>query len=265
MVAQMPSTRRHLHRTTHAVQIPNPHLIIRAFGKAAVSIGGKTLNPSDWQTQSVREMFFFFLTNSKQLTRDQVCEALWRDMDGHQKTKVRFKNDMYRLRRAVGQEVITYRDALYSFNRSLDFEYDVEAFESFLSRARSAPSIEEQVRLYQQAVELVSGPFLEDIHADWATVERERLSQTYLAAMLILAELLQKQAQPELALAICQRALEHDPVFEAAYILSMKAYNRMGDRPAIIRTYQACKETLQRQIGVPPSRETEQTYHSLIT
>ena len=124
----MPAIRRHLHRTAHIVQIPNPHLIIRAFGKASVSVGGKLLTLSDWQTQSVRDLFFFFLTSEKPLTREQIGLVLWPDLDEPQKIKLRFKNDIYRLRRAVGQEVITYEDVLYSFNRSLDFEYDDEAF-----------------------------------------------------------------------------------------------------------------------------------------
>jgi two-component SAPR family response regulator len=264
MAAQMPPTRRHLHRMAHVVQIPNPHLIIHAFGKASVSVGGKLLTLSDWQTQSVRDLFFFFLTSEKTLTREQVAMALWPDIDEPQKIKLRFKNDIYRLRRAVGQEVITYEDVLYSFNRNLDFEYDVEAFESYLARAKSVKGIEEQVAYYEKAVALVTGPFLDDIYADWTIVERERLNQSYLSALQTLAELLQKQARPEQALVICQRALEYDPTFEAAYSLSMQMHHRMGDRASVIRTYQACAEALQRQIGLPPSKETEQLYRRLI-
>jgi two-component SAPR family response regulator len=249
---------------THVVQIPNPHLIIRAFGKASISVGGKQLALSDWQTQSVRDLFFYFLISQKPLTKEQVGEILWPDIDDPQKIKLRFKNEIYRLRRAVGQDVITYEDVFYSFNRALDFEYDVEAFDSFLARAKTTKDIQEQITLFQKAVDLVSGPFLNDIYADWAMIERERLSQAYLTALMTLAELLLKQAQPEQALATCKRALNYDIAFEAAYALSMQIYYRMGDRASIIRTYQACQDALNRQLGFPPSDDTDQLYRRLI-
>ncbi|RJP54131.1 MAG: hypothetical protein C4586_00315 [Anaerolineaceae bacterium] len=264
LAAKIPAMRRQLHRTAHVIQIPNARLIIRAFGQASVRVGGKLLTLSDWQTQSVRDLFFYFLTSSKPLTKEQVGATLWPDVDEPQKLKLRFKNMIYRLRRAVGQDVITYEDVFYSFNRSLDFEYDVEAFEAFLARARSTDDFEEQIDFYQRAVDLVHGPFLEDIYADWVLLEREHLSQTYLATLLILAELFQKQAQPEQAVAACQRALEFDLAFEPAYALSMQVYHRMGDRASVIRTYQACEETMQRQLGLPPSKETRDLYQRLI-
>jgi len=264
IAAKMPETRRHLHRMTHVVQIPNPHLIIHAFGKASTSVGGKLLNLSDWQTQSVRDLFFYFLTSKKPLTREQLGNTLWPDIDEPQKIKLRFKNDIYRLRRAVGQDVITYEDVFYRFNHALDFEYDVEAFESFLARAKLTINTEEQILLYQKAVDLVRGPFLNDIYADWAMIERERLNQTYLAALLTLAELLLKQASPERALAACRRVLDYDIAFEAAYALSMQIYHRMGDRASIIRTYQDCQDALYRQLGLLPSNDTDQLYRRLI-
>lgn len=265
MAGKMPEIRRHLHRTAHVVQIPNPHLIIRAFGKASVSVGGRTLTNSDWQTQAVRDMFFFFLASRKPLTREQVGEMLWPELDDPQRIKLRFKNYIYRLRRAVGQDVITYEETFYRFKRDLDFEYDVEAFESFLAHAKSAGDIQEQIDLYQKAVDLVTGPFLDDTYADWALLERDHLNQSYLAALLTLADLLHRQAQAERALAVCQRVLEHDPASEAAYSLSMQIYHRINDRAGIIRTYQTCQEALLRHIGFPPSNETEQLYRRLIT
>lgn len=264
LAGKMPDARRQLHRTAHVIQIPNAHLIVQALGPASVSVGGKLLTLSDWQTQSVRDLFFYFLKSPKPLTKEQVGETLWPEVDEPQKLKLRFKNEIYRLRRAVGQDVITYEDVFYRFNRALDFEYDVEAFEAFLVRAKSTPNLEEQIRLYQKAVDLVRGPFLEDVYADWVMLEREHLSQAYLSALLCLAELFQKQAQPENALVMCQRAMDYDPAFESAYSLSMQVYHRMGDRASIIRMYQVCEETMQRQLGLAPSKETEELYQRLI-
>jgi DNA-binding SARP family transcriptional activator len=79
-----------------------------------------------------------------------------------------------------------------------------------------------------------------------------------------LAELLQKQARPEQALAACQRALDYDLSCEAAYVLSMQIYHRLNDRASIIRTYQACQDVLQRKLGFPPSNDTDQLYRRLI-
>jgi ATP/maltotriose-dependent transcriptional regulator MalT/two-component SAPR family response regulator len=260
---RLPATRRQLHRTAHVVQIPNPHLIIQAFGQASVTVGGKLLTLSDWQTQSVRDLFFYFLTIQKPLTKEQVGETLWPEVDDPQKLKLRFKNEIYRLRRAVGQDVIAYEDVYYRFNRSLDFEYDVEAFESFLARARVTINPLEQARFYQNAVDLIDGPFLKDIYADWAMLERERLGQIYLSALITLAEIFQKLAQPERALETCQRAIDYEATFEAAYILSMQIYHRMGDRASVIRIYQAFEETMQRQLGLLPTKETKELYQRL--
>jgi DNA-binding SARP family transcriptional activator len=44
----------------------------------------------------------------------------------------------------------------------------------------------------------------------------------------------------------------------------MQIYHRAGDRTSIIRTYQAYKEALQRQLDMSPSKETEELYRRLI-
>ena len=65
-------------------------------------------------------------------------------------------------------------------------------------------------------------------------------------------------------MAICKRALDYDVTFEAAYALSMQVYHRMGDRAAIVRTFQTCEEVMQRELGLPPSRETKELYKRLV-
>lgn len=260
LATRMPGIRRQLRRQARVVQGPIPHLTIQAFGQAVVSLGGVPLTLSDWQTQSVRDLFFYFLTITKPMTKEQIGEILWQDVDEPSKLKLRFKNEIYRLRKAVGQETITYKDIYYSFNRKLDYEYDVEAFESHIARAKAAESTREKIEFFQKAVDLVKGPYLKDVYADWAAYDRERLNQAYLNALVSLGNLYQTNAQPEKALEVCQQAISYDPAFETAYQITMQAYHRLSDQNSVRRTYQACVEVMKRKFQMPPSPETEELY-----
>ncbi len=264
LAGKLPGVRRQLRRQARVVSGPTPHLVIQAFGQASVSIDGRKLTTSDWQTQSVRELFFYLLSSSRALTKEQIGDALWQDVNDPAKVKLRFKNEVYRLRRAVGQDVIIFDDDHYSFNRNLDYEYDVEAFAAFIARAKSAADIKGQIDYYQRAVDLVQGLFLNDLYTDWISPERERLGQAYLEALVNLADLYLKQAQLESAVTTSQRAIEFDPASEAACCVSMQAYSRLGDRAAVTRVYQACAAATKRLFGLPPSRETEDLYRRLM-
>ena len=219
----------------------------------------------DWQTQSVRELFFYFLTLKRPMTKEQIQEALWSDITEPAKSSLRFKNEIYRLRRALGQDVIRFKEDRYQFNPVLDHEYDVEAFEAFVTKAKSLFDPAEQISLYQRAVDLVHGHYLEDVDATWVWPERERLNQAYLWASLAVAELYLKDGQTLEALKTCEDALAYDSTFEATYRLKMQVYRRLGDRGSIIYTYRTCEQVMRDIYNLPPSEETQKLYQKLTT
>ncbi|MFH2102576.1 MAG: tetratricopeptide repeat protein [Chloroflexota bacterium] len=261
--SRLPTLRRKLRRTANIIPLP-PRMTIQAFGKAQVRVNGKLLNNSQWQSRSVKELFFFFLHNPAALTKEQIGEVFWPESSPDQ-LKLRFKNDLYRLRRALGQDVILFDGNRYRFNHDLDFEYDVETYLTNLSRARKISELAEKIQAYQDAISVVRGLYLEDLDSTWVLPERERFRQKYLAALLNLAGLLLDNGKEEEALQTCQYALASDSCLEEAHRLIMRAHASLGDRQAVARQYQVCRNALDNELGLRPSSETEALYLQLIS
>jgi two-component SAPR family response regulator len=254
---EMPEIRRRIRRLARTMEMPDAKLTIQGIGRPQVKVGEKLLNMSDWQTQSVRDLFFYFLAMEEPMTKEQIGTALWPDLEEPSKLKIRFKNDIYRLRRAVGSDTILFENDLYGFNRSMDYEYDVEAFEGFLYQAKLAKDSEMQIKLYQKAVNLVGGNFLEGVDAEWVLIERERINQEFLPTLLVLADLLKNNNKVHEALATYQQAIEHDPTFEAAYLAAMRIYLQLDDRVSGHKLYESYTEMMLNELDLPPSLEME--------
>jgi DNA-binding SARP family transcriptional activator len=255
----LPGIRKKLRQLSSSVPVQVPHISIHTLGKAQVRINGKLISSTEWQTKSVRDMFFYFFFMAKPVTKEKIGAAFWPDISPAQ-LKLRFKNNIYRLRHALGQEVILFEDNLYRFNTDLDYECDLDQYESELALARTTQDISQQIDHYQKAFELVHGPFLEDIHADWAWHQRERLDQLYLSFTLTLARLLLQKGSKEEALQVCQRALDRDHCMEEAHQLAMQIYATMRDKAAITRQYRLCQKILHNELGSDPSPETQAVF-----
>lgn len=260
---KLPAIRRTLRHHVQSIQMPVAGLVIRAFGRPEVVVNGKPVNMSDWRTQSVRDLFFYFLNKREAVTKEQVGAVLFPETTDLPALKKRFKNEIYRLRRAVGRDVIVFAEEYYLFNRALDYEYDVEAFDTYLKRAQKSRDIVEQIEWYQKAVDLVQGSYLSDVDADWVAHERLRLGQAYTTALEELALRYLNVNHLEKCISICQLGLSLDRCNEILYQLSMRVYAILGDRVSIARLYQACKAALSSGLGLAPSLETEKLFREL--
>ncbi len=224
---------------------------------------GASIPMSDWRTKSVRDLFFYFLFIQEAMTKEQIGAVLWPEITDPQTLKARFKDEIYRLRRTVGKNAIVFDEVYYRFNRTLDYEYDVEALESYLAHARKTKDREKCIEYYQKAVDLVHGPYLSEVDANWASEERERLGQVYIAALEELAHLYLNSNELDQCLSICQLALAQNRYYEVIYQLEMRVYAALGDRASIARQYQASKVALEEGLGISLSQETENLYRDL--
>jgi two-component SAPR family response regulator len=208
-------------------------------------------------------MFFLFLAHPEGLTKEQVGLYFWPDATPDE-LKLRFKNTLYRLRRAVGRQTILLQDDYYQFNWSLDYEYDVESFVTAFERAQKAQDPGEKAAFLKIAVEHYKGEYLSEIEEIWAITDRQRYYQMYLDALMRLATGFVERKTYKTALRYCYQALTEDACLEDAHRLAMRIHAAMGNRAAIVRQYERCRTALIKEINAPPSQQTRDLYETLI-
>jgi two-component SAPR family response regulator len=197
------------------------------------------------------------------VTKEDIGEVFWPEAD-QQTIRLRFKNSIYRVRHALGTESVTLSDEVYRFNRTLDYDYDVEDFLQEISSAQSTNDQNVKIQHLKNALALYKGPYLPKMDYEWALVQRENLHQKYLAIASNLIDLLIETKQYQQAIAYSDRAIEIDPCLEAAHRSAMVAYSALGDKAGMVRQFDKCKKLLLNDLGVTPSPQTETLYRTLI-
>lgn len=249
-------------RHSSAVQSESPSLNIRGFGKMQVWLGDKLITGKDWKTRGVRDLFFYLLSQPEGVTKEEIGMVFWPDADPDA-IRLRFKNSIYRLRRAVGAEAVSFTGDVYKFNSEIDHRYDVKDFLDELKQAKTVVDLSEKIKHLSRAINHYHGDFLPKLDQDWVTIEREKLRQDFMKAALILMDLYLDTGKYAEAISISHRALEQDLYDEAVYRCSMVAYSALNDRPAVARQFEKCKQLLKKDLNLEPSPQTIKLFNSL--
>ncbi|MGV8025960.1 MAG: tetratricopeptide repeat protein [Anaerolineaceae bacterium] len=257
------NVRRKIRKHASVVPFAAPKLIIRGFGKTEVYLNNKLLSTSDWMTQTSRDLFFLFLSNPEGMTKEEVGLIFWPD-SSMEELKRRFKNSIYRMRRAIGSNAVIFNDNYYRFNNTLDFEYDVLSFEQYIAQAENEKDPQKATRLLEAAIELYKGPFLSDVDTTWFGAERQRYFEIYIHTLQKLYILYMKQKNTEKSLEVNKLIIQNDPSNEEAYCNAMSIYYGLGNTAAIIRVFEQCKQQLAKEFGLEPSENTVRFFQSLI-
>ena len=260
---ELPELRRNLRQQATVIPFAPPRLLIRALGASQVKLNEKSITISEWQTQNARDLFFILLAHPEGLSKEAIGVMFWPDITPED-LKYRFKNTIYRLRHAIGKETILFDDELYRFNRSLDYEYDVEAFLREINLAKFAKLKTTKIQHFQNALEYYKGSYLPDHDDTWVIAERERLSSLHTKVLLDLAESHFEDGVFEKALRYTQLAIDKDPCLESAHRIAMRIHAAMGNRANIERQYQSCIQSLWDEISAPPSEQTQQLHKQLM-
>ena len=261
---QIATMRRRLRPHAATVLLIPPKLSIHALGRSLVKLDGMPVTATSWTNQKrARELFYFLLAHpNKSLTKEEIGITLWPESSSEQ-LRLQFRNTIYYVRYALGQDVIVNNERRYAFNSDMDFSYDVQDFERKMRQADSVETPDLKIELLQEGLQFYQGEFFPEGEGIWVMIERQRLSQICENSSLTLAQLLLEKGDPKTALLHCQTILGENHCLESAHRLAMKAYAALGNRSGIANQYEQCKQFLQDELGLELSPETVKLYKLL--
>lgn len=238
-----------------------PRLTIVSFGEVRVRHHGRIVSNSDWQTREARDLFLFLL-QSKPLTKEQIALAFWPDISPA-RLKMRFKINMYRIRRALGQDVILFENDRYRFNQTIEHDWDRHRIDELFQALKSAKG-DERVGLLIQITDLSKNTYLEDVDTEWAVPDRLRYQDLYRELLVELAGIYLNAGRNEDCLETAKRVLKSDPLQEAAHRMIIQAYASLHNPTGMILQYRKYQETLMAELGIQPSSEMNTFFEQLL-
>lgn len=233
-------------------------LQVYALGPGVVLLNDEPID--NWEGHLPRLLFFFALDRPV-ITRSEICQAFWPDLDIDQAVNV-FHVTKRRLHKALNMDVLVHDNGYYRVNPELDVHYDVMEFVTLLVHARDAEA-KNRMALWQRATEIYRGPFLQGHNDLWIERRRVDFRAGYLEALTQMAHVRLAEGRQELALGLLQKALMEDITREDLHREVMRLFTSMGRRSEAAAHYQRLSEDL-RKIKLKVSDETEALYAEIM-
>jgi DNA-binding SARP family transcriptional activator len=234
------------------------NLEVFALGPGFVLLNGKPIDT--WEGHLPRLLFFFALDRPV-ITRSEICQAFWPDLDTDQAVNV-FHVTKRRLHKAFEMDVLVHEEGYYRINPELGVQYDVMDFVAHLMEGRNRDNTS-RMEDWQRAINLYRGPFLQGHNDDWITSRRSDFQSGYLEALTETARYRLSEGHREHALGLFQRAITEDGTRQEIHGEIMRLYTDLGRRSEAAAHYQKVIEDLRRAQR-EPSPELQSLYHEIM-
>ncbi len=226
-----------------------------------------------WTTRRARDILCFIASRPhRRAPKDTIVDTFWRDVDLKSVEK-NFHPTMSHIRKALNsnqplkQNFLAYRDGEYQLNAEFSYNIDTEQFDRLIADGESARrerDFDGCINLYEKAVALYRGEFMQGSYDDWVEEQRSYYREQYLRMLESLASVAEKKAEFDRAMNLAHKILRDDPFREDIHCLIMRAQAALGNRVAVKEQYEALRALLQKELGVEPAMQTQKAYKELL-
>lgn len=244
-----------------------PMLHVQLLGDFRLS-DGDTPMAAIHQARPQSLLAYLLLHRGAPQPRQHIAFQFWPDTSETQ-AQTNLRQLLHHLRRAW-PECTTYiqvEPRIVAWNVDAACQVDVIAFEQAVETATAAlraNAVEVARDACAVAVDIYRGDLLPACYEEWLMAERERLRQAFLDTLEQLVILCENARDYPAAIYHAQRFLRADPLHETTYRRLMRLHALNGDRANALRTYHICTTTLDRELGVEPTWDTQNAYARLL-
>lgn len=204
--------------------------------------------------------------------RETLAGILWGETED-EKSRACLNTALWRLRKVLEPEgvprgtfVHTTASGEVGFRSDSPCWVDLSAFEDTIHIVHKTPPqslSSHSAGAIERALALYTGELLEGFYEDWIFQERERLHCLYVTALETLMQFHKLENNIPQSLAFAQRLLKVEPFREDVHLAVMKMYQDIGQRFMALKQYEKCRETLEKDMGIPPSQDTRRFYEEI--
>jgi DNA-binding SARP family transcriptional activator len=234
-------------------------LEVFGLGPGYVLLNGETIDT--WEGHLPRLLFFFALDRPV-VTRSEICQAFWPDLENDQAVNV-FHVTKRRLHKALNYDILVHEGGYYRVNPEVSITYDIMTFVGSLVRGRS-PEVPDKSAIWQEAIDLYRGPFLQGHNDRWIVERRLDYQKGYLEALSEMARIRLQEGRQEHALGLLLRAVAENDRYEPIHRQIMQLYADLGRRSEAAGHFQKLVDKLKTD-GEEPEAETRELYQSIMS
>ena len=234
---------------------------LQLLGPVSVHELGKTQSNSSviprFRSQRTVAILGFLAAERRPIARDHLAAMIWPD-EVSSKARGNLRRELHNLSQILPESWHLERNAV-AFAPCSNLIVDTHKLLELEADER-----------WHEAVELLSGEYLEGLHLDdnleyenWLLGERERWRGRSEAVLTRVIDSYTRRGQYDEALIYSQRLLQITPWNEAAHRQVMQLLTWIGQRGAALRQYAICKQVLWEELRVEPSAETVALYQQI--
>ena len=180
-------------------------------------------------------LLLFFVMDRPEVTRNQICETFWPDLEIDQAVNV-FHVTKRRLHKALGIDILSHDGTYYRIDPKVRFYFDAFDFvEALLTLRHGEP--EDEFGQWQGIAKLYRGPFLHGHNDNWIKERRDAYGVAYIESLMKIADFWTERGNEELALLTLGKAIDADYSLQAVHLRLLHQYVKLGRRAEAVAHY----------------------------